>query len=315
MRYRYILGTGTMSKGADEPFSGKTALLQDLPIREYTDPRASRRFGRLSKMIYIAAHRALVDAKVEDPASIPTVAATWIGESKAAIGILEQIHQTRGATVSPALVPNSVHNAAAGYLSIGLKNQSPSLTVSQGRLSPEAALSAASDLLDTGLSDRVLVCAGDEADPEWILRLRTAKDDRSAEQLDAAALEEGAAALVLGSAPSETPGGVVAATVERWDGTSFGLKRLFSRFGNAPSPSAEIRLRKGGLGEALSPILADALQMSQERIVLDGDGPGTVQSAPLLSVIAAAKSDRPSDLWTVAMEADDIAVVHWKRFA
>jgi hypothetical protein len=314
MIYRHILGTGTMSKGWDEPFSGHTSLLENLPIKDYTDPRASRRFGRLTKLIYIAAHRALLDAKVEDFTAIPTAVATWIGESKAALGILEQIHQTKGVTISPALVPNSVHNAAAGYLSIGLKNQSPSLTVSQGRLSAEAALAAASDMLGLSLSDRVLVVQGDEADPEWIERLVALKDTDTAGRLHAEALEEGAAAFVLGTCPTmDNPRGLVASTVERWDGTSFGMQRLLSGRGFALSPSVEIRVRKSGFGEMLRPILADALHKNEEQIIVDGDGPGTVQCGPCLPLIAAASGDRSTDLLLVAMEADDLAVVHWKR--
>jgi hypothetical protein len=312
MMYRYIWGTGTMAKGSDEPFSERSSMLEQLPIRDYTDPRSSRRFGRLTKMIFIAAHRALLDAGIEDFSSIPAAVATCIGETKAALTLLEQIHKTRGASVSPAAVPNSVHNAAAGYLSIGLKNHAPSVTVSQGRLSAEAALASADDFLEAGLFDRVLVSAGDESEPAWAERLSLLGDPTSARRLENEAFEEGAAALVLGVRPGPRPLGAITAGTERWDGTAQGLRKLFSRRDIRLCSSVEIHTRKSGGGENLAPICAEALDTPLAQIVFNANGPGTVQTGPLSQVIAAARNGRTADLLFAAMEADELAYVHWK---
>lgn len=301
-----------MAKGADEPFSECSSMLEHLPIRDYTDPRASRRFGRLTKMIFIAAHRALLDAGIEDFSAVPTAIATCIGETKAALTLLEQIHKTRGAAVSPAAVPNSVHNAAAGYLCIGLKNRSPSVTVSQGRLSSEAALASADDLLDAGISDRVLVSAGDESDPAWSERLSSLGDPASARRLNNEAFEEGAAALVLGIRPGDRPLGAVTAGSERWDGTVEGIRKLFSRRDIHLSSSVEIYTRKSAGGDTLAPICAEAFHKSRKQIVLHQNGEGTVQTGPLSHLIAAARGGRGTDLLLAGMESDELAYVHWK---
>ena len=134
----HIHGIGTLSIGQETPFAKTWAMLETLPIKEYVKPKVSRRFGRLSKMIYIAASRAIQDAGIEDGSTLPTVNATCMGETNASLGLLEQIQRTKGKLISPAFVPNSVHNAPAGYLSIGLKNRSPSITVSQGWVSSDS---------------------------------------------------------------------------------------------------------------------------------------------------------------------------------
>ena len=193
----YIHGVGTMSVGHEKPFSEKTAMLDELPIKDYVSPKKSRRFGRLSKIYYIAAIRALENAKVEDPSSIPIISATCAGETGVSLALIEQIHQTRGRIVSPALVPNSVHNSPAGYLSIGLGNHSPSITVSQGWLSSEAAVATASHWVAAGVCERVLVISGDESDLGWAARLREHHAFALADALESEALQEGAVGLVL----------------------------------------------------------------------------------------------------------------------
>jgi len=309
----HVLGFGTMAKGVDEPFSGGLAMLSALPIKDYTDPRASRRFGRLTKGIFIAAHRAFQDAGIDDAAEIPMAVATCIGETHAALGILEQIHQTKGVTISPALVPNSVHNAAAGYLSIGLKNHSPVLTVSQGWLSAESALVTAGDMLDMGLCDRILAADGDEADPAWADRLRALGDPFSADALENEAFEEGAAALVLGASPGERSLGTLTASVERWDKTETALRALLERRGAMPSTAASVHVRKSAFGTDLLPLVAAALDRPAAQILFDGNGPGTVQTGPLHTLIAAIRDKAASEVLLLGLEADEVGFVHWRR--
>jgi hypothetical protein len=59
MKRLNILGIGTMAAGHEEPFSEGLGMLEKLPINEYVSPKQSRRFGRLTKMIYISAKRAI----------------------------------------------------------------------------------------------------------------------------------------------------------------------------------------------------------------------------------------------------------------
>ncbi len=167
----YIHGVGCLSLGEDEPFIDGLGALDELPIAEYAASGQRRRFGRLAKLFYVAATRAVEDAGVEDIDEMAIVGATAVGETSVSLDIITQIRASRGKTLSPRLVPNSVHNSPAGYFSIGKKNHRPSVTVSQGWLSGEAGLMAAADILTLGLADKVLVMSGDETDPAWVTRL------------------------------------------------------------------------------------------------------------------------------------------------
>lgn len=309
----FIHGIGTMTIGADAPFSDTWASLSTLPIKEYVNPRVSRRYGRLSKMIFIAASRALASAAVEDRTTLPIVNATCMGETNASLGLLEQIHATQGKTISPAFVPNSVHNAPAGYLTIGLRNHAPAMTVSQGWVSSEAALTAAADLLAQGLSDRVLVLSGDEADPAWVGRLTELGAPHLASALEKEAMQEGAVALVVGTAPGDAPLGSVAAAVERRPPTADAIRLLLRKNAISPGPGARLHVRAPEGADTLVAATAIALGCSPDEISVDGPGPGTVQAAALNAVARAVSDAGTDELLTVAREVDDLAVIHWQR--
>lgn len=302
-----IVGHGAISMGIDEPFERATAALGNLPIKEAVAPRVSRRYGRLSKMIAIAAQRAMQSAGLEELSGIPVVAATAVGETKAALGILEQIHETGGSRISPALVQNSVHNAPAGYLHIATKNRAPSLTVSQGWLSGEAALATAHDLLLTG-AKQVLVVAGDEADPAWIDRLEQLRAKALADTLARASYQEGATAWLLENQDDIT-GPRLVATVERRHVTTAEISNLLSRHGITVTETTEVRLRKNGGGEELKPVVADVLSRALDDVHVDGIGAGTVQSAPLLRVTKYLNDSNDHSLLLLAAEAEELGLI------
>ncbi len=309
----FIHGMGTMTVGGDAPFSDTWAALETLPIKDYVNPRVSRRYGRLSKMIFIAASRALENAAVDNPTAIPIVNATCMGETSAGLGLLEQIQQTRGKTISPAFVPNSVHNAPAGYLTIGLKNHAPAVTVSQGWVSSEAALTAAADFLGQGLSDRVLVLSGDEADPAWVSRLTELGAPHLAASLEKQAMQEGAVALVVGLTPGMALHGSVTAAVERRPPAADAISTLFRKCAISPGPDARVHVRAPEGADALVTATATALGRSPDRVIVDGPGPGTVQAAALNAVVRAVSDTATDELLIVAREVDDLAVTHWLR--
>jgi hypothetical protein len=309
----YIHGIGTMAVGHETPFSERTSLLETLPIQNYVPPKKSRRFGRLSKMVYLAAARALESAEVADPTGIPVINATGAGEAGASLMVLEQIHRTRGRLISPALVPNSVHNAPAGYLTIGLGNRAPSITVSQGWLSSEAAIAAAADCISCGIADRVLVSSGDEADPKWVTRLFELNAAPLAERLEEEAFQEGAVALVLASAPSKTSTGTVIATVERCRPDRDSIARLLERHDIRPKRDTEIRVRQSAGGKALRPLLAEVLSRPIESIHLDGKGPGTAHAYALSRLAAAVKDTSTDELLLLGTEVDEVAALHYER--
>ncbi len=313
MRPLYIHGIGTMAAGHDAAFSETMAALETLPIKEFVPPRKSRRFGRLSKMIYIAAAREIARAGIEDTTALPVINATCMGEAAASLGLLEQIHRTRGKTISPALVPNSVHNAPAGYLTIGLGNRAPSITVSQGWLSSEAAVAAASDWMSAGLSDRLLVLSGDEADPKWLDRLREEGADSFARGLEEEAFQEGAVAMVLGSAPSAFCLGRVIAGVERCMSEPVEIAHLLEKYEIRVGRDAEVCVRVGAKGEPLRHIAAKALNRPVGSIRVDGRGIGTAQAYALNRLAATVETPEADELLLLGGEVDEVAFLHWQR--
>jgi hypothetical protein len=313
MRRLHIHGVGTLARGADEPFAEGIAALETIPIEEYTKPAFRRRFGRLSRLCYVAASRALEDAGVDRPEELGLVSSTALGEATVTVDLLSQIHASRGALLRPGLVPNSVHSAPAGYLSIGHGNHSPSVTVSQGWLSAEAALAAAGDLAwGTGV-DRVLLVCGDEADPAWTERIAETDGGERAALLAAEGFQEGAVALVLGREPGGRRIGTARAAVERAPVEPGAISALLGRYDALPGEGAEVRVRAGAGGGLLGGAVAAALGRPEESVRIDGPGPGTAQAAALLSLASHLRRDGADELLLVGAELDELAIVHWVR--
>lgn len=313
MNRLYIHGVGTLSLGLDEPFVQGTGELASVPYKEYVKPTVGRRFGRLSKITYVASKRAIAHAGVSDPANLVLVSSTCIGETKSSISLAEQIHRTRGALVSPSLIPNSVHNAAAGYLSIGIKDRSPSITVSQGWLSPEACISAAADMLNLEGAEQALVVCGDEADPNWVEKLVEAGADSLASQLQAEQYQEGAVAFVVSKQPCERTLGNMEAAVERCEPKAKQIADLLKKYDVKIGQKTQIRVRLNAGGRALQKEVAKALDCALDDVILDGPGPGTAQVAALIAVVRAIFDEKVSDLLLIGSEMDELAFLHWSR--
>lgn len=309
----HVWGIGTLARGLDEPLALPLSRVADVPIKDHAKASLRRRFSELTRLAYVAACRAMAEAAPESPASLAIVGATGLGEATASLELIFQIHATRGVTVSPALVPNSVHSAPAGYLSIGLENRSPSVTVSQGFLSAEAALVAAADLLGAGLAPGVLLLAGDEADPAWAARLREAGAPEWAERLEAAAYQEGVVALVLGREPGGKGLGAVSAGLERCPMEGRAVAALLERAFVKPSGRAVVKVRASARGEELRRCLAEALRVPADTVALDGPGRGRSQAGALLDLAAAARGGAVDELLVLSAEIDELAFLHWVR--
>jgi 3-oxoacyl-[acyl-carrier-protein] synthase II len=123
-----------------------------------------RRSDTVSKMTLLAAGDALSDSGIEDITQkrIGIVVATAFGPHVTTFGFLDDILDHGDAAVSPTTFSNSVHNAAASYVSMALKIKGPTLTVSQFRFSFQAALQVAQAWIEQGRCDYVLAGAVDE---------------------------------------------------------------------------------------------------------------------------------------------------------
>ena len=300
----FVHGFGVCAVGDGEPFAVGLTELPDVPIKEYASPAVRRRYGRVAKLMYVAAMRALHDAGVADPSDVAVIAGTAMGDLRSSLELVSQIHATRGARLSPALVPNSVHNASAGHLTIGLKNRAPSVTVSQGWLSTEAAIAAARDVLYLSGLDHALVVVGDEVDATWLDRLREKGAAALAAQLEAEGFQEGAVALALGREPGGRVLGEIAASVERANDVPARARAIVERLQAESGARPDIRLRSGAGGERLGAVVGGEIA---------GPGQGTSQVGALLELIRCLRGEGSADALILGAELDELGWIHYRR--
>lgn len=281
-RRLFIEGVGGLGPGGSEGTG--TVQLEDIPIKDYAKPALRRRYGRLAKLMTVAAQRALADAKGVETADMGIVTATAMGEANVTIELLSQIRETRGKTASAALVANSVHNAPAGHLTIALGIHGPAVTVSQGWLSGHAALAAAADLVFAGLVPRVLAVCGDEVDLRWAQMLKDAGAVSFAQALERCAFKESAAALVLSAVPGPACKGSVVGGVVRCDESPGGIA--------AALEGAGIPSDREGERAAASPF--------------------GMQAGSLGAVVSAVQKRSLGELLVLHREADELGYTHYR---
>jgi 3-oxoacyl-[acyl-carrier-protein] synthase II len=123
-----------------------------------------RRADKLSKMSVLAAADALKDSGIGNAGQNRTgiILSTAFGAHVTTFDFLDGILDYGEANVSPTVFSNSVHNAAASYISSSLDIKGPTLSVTQFRFSFQAALQLAQTWLDQDRCDYVLVGAADQ---------------------------------------------------------------------------------------------------------------------------------------------------------
>ncbi len=308
----HLHGIGSCGLGTDQPYTDGFGALENIPIKEYAKANVRRRFGRLAKLVYIAAARAIEDAGA-DPGELAIILATAMGETTVSVDLLRQIHDTKGALIRPSLVPNSVHNSPAGYLGIGLGNHQPSVTISQGWLSAESALVTAADLIQTGTANRALVIAGDEANPSWMEQLEEVRALEWSAALAQQRFQEGVVALVVGSQPGTRELGTVIADTRRVERPADGIGPLLERNQIELNPTTAVRVREGAGGSGLRSMVAAATGLSPEQIALDGPGRGTAQAGAFAVLAECVMQNECDDLLLVGSEVDELALLNWRR--
>lgn len=126
----------------------------------------ARRADRFSKMALLAAwdaaHSDSVDCTACDPTRTGLVLASAFGPHVTTFAFLDDILDFGDASVSPTRFSNSVHNIAAGYISIALDLRGPSLTLTDFNDPFRTALQTAQVWLEQGICDDVLVGCVDE---------------------------------------------------------------------------------------------------------------------------------------------------------
>jgi 3-oxoacyl-[acyl-carrier-protein] synthase II len=126
--------------------------------------KKNRRSDKFSKMSVLAAADALADSGIGDMAEkqIGIILSTAFGAHVTTFDFLDGILDYGEANVSPTTFSNSVHNAAAAYISSSLNIQGPTLSVTQFQFSFQSALQLAGAWLDQGRCDYVLAGAVDQ---------------------------------------------------------------------------------------------------------------------------------------------------------
>lgn len=120
-----------------------------------------RRADKLSKMSVLAAAGAICDGGIDamETGRVGIILATAFGPHVTTFDFLDGILEFGEASASPTAFSNSVHNAAASYVSSALDIKGPTLTVSRFRFSFHSALQLAKGWLDQGRCDYLLVGA------------------------------------------------------------------------------------------------------------------------------------------------------------
>jgi len=152
---------GLPSWDAARAFVASGELPADAPARPSPEllPANERRRAPASVAVALEAALAACRAAGADPATLPSVFASTYGD----IGITDYICTTLAAdasSLSPTRFHNSVHNAAAGYWTIGTGCHAPATAISSGGASFAQALVEAMSQLGAGAT-RVLLVAYD----------------------------------------------------------------------------------------------------------------------------------------------------------
>ena len=123
-----------------------------------------RRSDKVGKMAVLAAADALRDSGIDSitQKNIGIILATAFGPHVTTFSFLDGVLDFGDAAVSPTAFSNSVHNAAASYITMALNIKGPTLTVSQFRFPFQSALQLAQTWLDQSRCDYVLVGAVDQ---------------------------------------------------------------------------------------------------------------------------------------------------------
>ena len=141
------------------------ALLADTSdLYAFLNKRDLRRTDRYIQMALLASYYALEDAVMLTlkRRRMGIIVATGYGSTCNTFDLLNRLEDTSEALISPTEFSNSVHNAAAGQISIFLDEMGPNLTVSDHDMSIPSAFLTAVQWLQEERVDAVLLGGVDE---------------------------------------------------------------------------------------------------------------------------------------------------------
>jgi 3-oxoacyl-[acyl-carrier-protein] synthase II len=176
-------------------FTARTDLLDRL-----IPPRTLRRVDHYARMAILASHLAVEDAGMGAamPENTGLIVASGMGPTANTLELQSADAAAADHALSPIVFSNSVHNAAAAYISMLLKIRGPCLSINQYEMSVPLAFQTATDWLEEGRCQTVLVGSVDcfsKALHEAALNFRNSKNGDSGQI--AAPVGEGSAFFVL----------------------------------------------------------------------------------------------------------------------
>ena len=152
------------SIGSDQTAPAPPELVADtVLLGRFVPPKALRRVDHYSRMAIIAGYLALQDAKesaeiVEGlPEPMGVIVATGMGPTAGTLDSQAPDADAADLRLSPIQFSNSVHNAAAAYISMLLKIRGPNVSINQYDMSVPLAFQTAVDWLEEGRAASVLV--------------------------------------------------------------------------------------------------------------------------------------------------------------
>lgn len=164
-----ILGVGFWAHGFPNAaaWAAQTAdPAVDKPTGAALDRVNRRRAGPLDRALADVVAEAIAQAGA-DPATVPIVIGSSIGEAVTMIGLLDQMWR-RKEPMSPADFTMSVHNAASGLISISNKNRGMTTSLAADENTPAAALLEGIGLALTRNTATVVACADEPAPPTLV---------------------------------------------------------------------------------------------------------------------------------------------------
>jgi len=152
------------SLGPDETSPVTPKLVADTALlSQLVPPKALRRVDHYSRMAILAAYLALQDAKEDSgmdeglPGPMGVIVATGMGPTAGTLDAQSPDADAADLRLSPIQFSNSVHNAAAAYISMLLKIRGPNVSINQYDMSVPLAFQTAMDWLEEGRAASVLV--------------------------------------------------------------------------------------------------------------------------------------------------------------
>lgn len=155
----------TLETNRNNPEISSRAYIADTSyLKDKVPKRALRRIDHFSQLALTGAYLVMNDSGSDhfDSEKTGLVICSGYGSAKTTFSFLDSIIDDGDSCASPTLFSNSVHNAAAGHISMLLGLKGPSLTVSQFEMSVPSGLLSAIQWLREERVEQVLFGAVDE---------------------------------------------------------------------------------------------------------------------------------------------------------